>query len=161
MEIGPHGDYHVGNQSCASKLAQETGGQVGPSMLFSTPSPTQVIAHARLILGKLMFQAPSCAYDLFKPIQGMKMHFIHERVCSLLCNPSWPKWDAVSRKFPPVFQHMQFDFSISCSSQVSHELCMLQLLFLILFSLAHLHAVPNFHQVDFLQAPLLRILQVL
>ena len=27
-------------------LAQEVGGWVGPSLLFSTPSPTQVIAHA-------------------------------------------------------------------------------------------------------------------
>ena len=34
----------MGHQFCASKLAQEIGEQVGPSMLFSTlgPSPTQV-----------------------------------------------------------------------------------------------------------------------
>ena len=50
--IGPRGDYHVGHQSCASKLAQDTGGWVGPSMLFSTPSPTQVIDHAFFYSGQ-------------------------------------------------------------------------------------------------------------
>ena len=42
--ICPRGEYHVGHQSCASTRAQDVGGQVGPSMLFSTPSPTR-LAH--------------------------------------------------------------------------------------------------------------------
>ena len=51
----PHGDYHVGHQSCESKLAQGIGGWVGPSMLFSTPSPTQVGCEATQLLASWIF----------------------------------------------------------------------------------------------------------
>ncbi len=44
--IGPHGDYHLGQQSWASKLAEANEG-VGPSLLFSMPRPpySQLLEH--------------------------------------------------------------------------------------------------------------------
>ena len=153
-----------------ASLHKRLGDRWGLACYSAHQAPPRLLLTLPFILGKLgklMVPAPSCADHLFKPLQGMKLQIFSRReFVACFAISSWPEWDAVSRKLPPVLHTIPVvlpNFFISadaigltttsmCTSQVSHQLCMLQTLFSILVSyvsIAHLHAMPNLHQVDF------------
>ena len=69
-----------------ASLHRISGDGWGQACLSAHQAPPTLLITLSFTLGRVMFQAPSCSDNLFKPFQGMNMQFFQERICSLLCN---------------------------------------------------------------------------